>query len=101
MTRELPIACTLEPDALAERRAAWAAVTGAALRGRAEIAGGVRLVFDGAAEPELRSLAALEADCCSFATWTVTRQGAEAVLDVEAAPEQADAVRAMFAAPAA
>jgi hypothetical protein len=48
---------------------------------------------------ELRSLAALERDCCAFAAWAVQEHGAELALDVTAdGADAVAAVRSLFAA---
>ena len=69
---------------------------------RADTSGrGVRLVFAanlGVAD-ELRSLTALERDCCAFATWTVHERGTGLTLDVTADdPDAIAAVRSLFRA---
>lgn len=79
-----PVACTLGAGETARRAARWAALTGRSLMRAARTERGVRLVF--AANPavadELRSLIALERDCCAFASWSVHEHGAELALDV-------------------
>lgn len=67
------IACTLGALDLAERRAAWGCVLGRA-RERTAVPGGVQVALP--AEPELMArfagLVALEQQCCSFLTFTLT-----------------------------
>ena len=104
MTADPPepaIACTLRPTELGDRRAAWERLSERALRERQPIPLGVRLVFAGndEVERELRHLARLEADCCSFADWKVTRRGEGIVLDVTAPGEAVTALRALFDVP--
>ncbi len=96
---ELPIACTLPPGALADRRAAWKALTARALREQHEIEAGVRLVYAGedGVEAALRELVRLEEECCAFAQWQVESEGDDVVLSVLASGEGVAALRAMFA----
>ena len=98
---ELAITCTLRPAERGDRRAAWERLSERALRERRPIPRGVRLVFAGhdEVEGELRHLARLEADCCSFADWKVSRRGEGIVLDVTAPGEAVAAVRALFDVP--
>lgn len=93
-----PVACTLAPTELTDRRAVWEQLSSRALRERRLIAGGMQLVFDAreGVEDELRELARLEARCCSFADWTVRRRDEVVVLDVTAPTESVAAVRALF-----
>ena len=92
------IACSLRPTELSDRRALWERLSERALRKRRPIPGGMQLVFAArrGVEVELRELARLEAQCCSFADWKVQRRGEEVVLDVTAPADAADAVRALF-----
>jgi hypothetical protein len=94
----LPMACTLSPVGLAERRSRWERLGERSLREREEIAGGVRLTYAAAegVEGELRELARLEAECCAFASWQVSVGEGEVVLEVTADGEGAEAVRAIF-----
>jgi len=97
-----PVACTLGAGDLAGRMARWRAVTARAAGERTPTEHGVRLSF--AAGPgvrdELCELAALEADCCTFATWTVREDGDHVLVDVTGdSPEGAQAIQAMFPAP--
>jgi hypothetical protein len=94
-----PVACSLRPAALADRRAAWGRLDDRALRERADAPGGVRAVYaalDGV-EEELAGLVRLEADCCAFADWALSREGDSLVLEVTSSGTGAEAVRAMFA----
>lgn len=96
-----PAACTLGAGDRARRASRWEALTGRSLVRAARIERGVRLVFAanlGVAD-ELRSLIALERDCCAFATWSVHEHGAELALDVTAdGADAVAAVRSLFAA---
>jgi hypothetical protein len=83
---ELPIACSLNPAELAERRAAWAALADVALARHVPLDGGVRLVFDAgpAVETRVRELVTLERDCCGFMRFEVRASVDAVVLDVSA-----------------
>lgn len=95
---KLPIACSLPPAELTDRRAVWERLSERALRERRPTPSGVQLVFatEEGVEDELRELARLEARCCSFADWTVRRGDEEVVLDVTAQGEGVAAVRALL-----
>lgn len=96
---DVPVACTLRPAALADRRATWRRLDDRALLERADAPGGVRAVYaalDGV-EEELRELVRREADCCAFAGWQLSRDGDAVVLAVTSSGTGAEAVRAMFA----
>ena len=54
---------------------------------RAETSHGLRICFRPEAEEELRALAAAEAECCPWATWTVERDAGTIVLDVRSTDE--------------
>jgi MerR family transcriptional regulator, copper efflux regulator len=85
---ELPIACTLSPGELHERRALIGSLTGDALIAREPIAGGVRARFRAApgVERRVRELAAAEARCCPFLELAVTTAPDTVLLDVTGAP---------------
>lgn len=94
-----PVACTLGSADLTDRMARWKAVTARAAGERTPTEHGVRLSFTAApgVATELRELAALEADCCAFATWTVREDSDRVLVDVSGdSPEAAAAVQAMF-----
>jgi hypothetical protein len=90
-----PVACTLGVGDMARRAARWEALTSRSLERATRTERGVRLVFAanlGVAD-ELRSLIALERDCCAFANWSVHEHGAELALDVTG--DGADAIAAI------
>jgi hypothetical protein len=94
------IACTLTTADHAERRERWHRL-GERGAGRVEqTETGLRLEFAAtpAVESELQALAALERECCAFATWTVRRAGSQLTLDVEADGGALAAVHAMVQA---
>jgi hypothetical protein len=96
----LPIACTLTPGAMADRRMAWQGLADRALRAKRATPRGVELTYAPreAVEAELRELAALEAECCSWATWSVRHDAERVVLEVTAPPEAVGALWSMLAA---
>jgi hypothetical protein len=100
MDDPLPIACSLPLDEGADRRVRWERL---AARGNAVLertSAGIRLALrpEPGVEDELRELADLERDCCSFARWNVRDAGDRLVLEVEADGDGAAAVQAMFRA---
>jgi hypothetical protein len=88
--------CSLSAGDYAERRSAWARLNGRALREQRVTPQGMELRFTGGVEAELRELARLEAECCSFAEWTVRADGDQLRLDVTAPAESVPAVHALF-----
>jgi hypothetical protein len=97
--RELPvIACSLNPDQLPERQHRWRALLDRALLDRTAIPAGARLVLasgDGV-ERELEELAALERECCAFASFEVREAAGRVMLDVTSSPDGVAAVRELF-----
>jgi hypothetical protein len=97
---ELPvIACSLTPHELPERRRRWLALADRALTGRDPTEGGVRLTFSAqpGVEQELRDLAALERECCGFASFAVSAFSEHVTLEVTSAGDGVTAVRELFA----
>jgi hypothetical protein len=94
-------ACRLIEDDQAARRERWLRLSDRALCEKEPTDRGVRLRFRRLAgvEDELRELAALERECCSFASWSVRREGDDVVLRVSAEGTSAATVRAMFDEP--
>ena len=72
--------------------------TGQAELARTDTPKGLRLRFraDPAVAHELRTLAATENECCSWAAWSVEEAGAVVVLAVRAQGEAVAAARALF-----
>ncbi len=91
------ITCSLQPLDRSDRRAVWERLCLRALRERRPIPTGMQLVFAPAegVEEELHELTRLEAQCCAFAEWKVSRRAGAVVLDVTAPSEAVDAVRAL------
>jgi hypothetical protein len=96
MTRSIPIACTLGASGLAAQARRWERLMARALTGRDETPDGLRLSFRPEAEDELRALAAVEAGCCAWATWTVEPGDGAVVLGVRSAGEGVATLHGMF-----
>jgi len=98
MTENAPVACTLTPAGLAAQAKRWEQLMARALTGRAETADGMRLSFrpGPGTEGELRALVAVEAECCSWASWTVERTAGTIVLQVRSTAEGIAALHGMF-----
>lgn len=93
------VACTLSKQDLKQRAGRWLALAGRAGRQVSRTDRGLRLTFSAGpgVAAELDELAALERDCCAFASWSVSSAGDRLVLDVSADGEVAvAAVHAMF-----
>lgn len=80
------------------RRRRWLDVIERALAAKTGTPTGVALRFraEAGVAGELRELADLERDCCSFATWAVTSAEGSVVLEVSAEGEGIASVQAMF-----
>lgn len=91
-------ACSLTSEALGDRRQAWQRLADAALHTQRATTRGVELAYrsEEGVEGQLRELAALEAECCSFADWAVDRRGEDVLLTVTTAPESVAAVHDLF-----
>ena len=101
---DLPIACSLNADALEARRRRWHSLGSRALIDQHATESGVRQRYrpDPDVERELRELVALEGDCCGFARWEVHAADGSLELEVSADGEGAAALHEMFGlAPAA
>ena len=96
---DVQIACSLGQDDLSDRRSRWLALADAAPVEISRTARGLRLRFRGGDEAarELGELAELERECCPFADWTVSGDGALQLLDVTAKSDDAiPAVQELF-----
>lgn len=84
--KELPIACTLTPGAMADR-VEWLRRLGAAslLAGERRDAM-LELRFDAAAEHEVREWISTEQECCAFLSFDVDTSGRELRLAVSGPP---------------
>jgi hypothetical protein len=83
---------------LAAQARRWVRLAARAMTGRAETAHGIRLAFrpEPGAEAELRALAAVESECCPWASWTVETSAGHLVLDVRSAGDGIDALHGML-----
>ena len=79
------VACSLSPAELEETGEAWQKMFRLSLVSRAEVPGGLRLVFHPGSAGALRQLVDIERECCPWitfeldgATLTLTSQGAGA-----------------------
>jgi len=97
-TATAPVACSLGKAALAEQAGRWARLAARAMTQREQTGDGIRVTFrpGPGTEEELRALAAAEARCCSWASWTVHDDGTQLVLDVRSAGDGVAALHAMF-----
>jgi hypothetical protein len=80
----VPVACTLTPGDLATQAGRWQRLLARAMAERAETGNGLRVSFrpEPGAEEELRSLVAVESECCRWAEWSVQTSAGTIVLDV-------------------
>jgi hypothetical protein len=95
----VPVACSLTTEGLAEQAGHWARIAARAMTGLALTADGLRLVFrpEPGIEEELCALVAVETRCCPWATWTVQASATEVALDVRATGDGIAALHGMFA----
>jgi hypothetical protein len=91
---ELPLACSLDAAAFAEREARWRALSARALVGRERLAEGVRLRYRAGAAEELRELVRLEGECCAFLDLRLAESAEHITLEVSGPPEAAEIVEA-------
>jgi hypothetical protein len=96
--KELPIACTLTPAAMAER-GDWLRRLGRAslVEGRRRD-GGLELRFDAAAEDEVRQWVEAERECCAFLGFGLDRAGDEVRLRVTGPPGSEPVLDGLLAA---
>jgi hypothetical protein len=94
-----PIACRLNAAALTDRAGAWRALLADGLVGREPRPDGVRLHFSSAVENEVRTLVALEAECCDWFQGLVTLDGHRVTVDLIAVGDGPAVLQAMFDAP--
>jgi hypothetical protein len=96
-----PVACSLGQADLAGRTDRWRTLAGRALARVSPTPRGLLLVFGAGpgVTDELAALAALERDCCAFATWSLRADGSEITLEVSGDGDEAvSAIQSMFAA---
>jgi hypothetical protein len=92
------VACTLTRKDLKTQHDRWVRVCAEAGTVRIETEDGLRIVFadkPGVAD-ELRALVAVENECCSWAQWTVLRDGDLLFMDARSRSEGIAALHGMF-----
>ncbi|MEY2420995.1 MAG: hypothetical protein QOI95_1062 [Acidimicrobiaceae bacterium] len=93
-----PIVCTLSSDAMADRSSAWTELLGRATE-REPTTTGMRLRFD--TDPDVAAtiadLAAREAECCAFFSFSITVDARGVWLGVDAPPDGRPVLDALFA----
>jgi DNA-binding transcriptional MerR regulator len=100
VTGEVPIACSLDGEAVGRRLDDWQALLGTVIE-RTAIDGGVRLAFAARTPTEsIAGLAAAEHDCCRFFAFALTIDQRGPALEVRAPAEALDLVTALFGDPA-
>ncbi|MGN6379004.1 MAG: hypothetical protein ACTHNU_08655 [Gaiellales bacterium] len=94
----MDIACTLSDRDHAAQTEAWRRLRDGAELGVEEIEDGVRVRFrdDDGVRAELRRLAAIERECCSWASWSVHSEPEQTVLEVRSRGAGVDTARAIF-----
>ena len=94
----VPVACALTPADLAAQAGRWQQLLSRAMTERAETADGLRLSFRlrPGVQEELRTLVAVENECCPWASWTVDSNHGQIVLDVRSAGEGIAILHSMF-----
>jgi hypothetical protein len=92
--KELPIACSLDAEQLAERKERWRALGEHSLISTDRSDDGARQRYRGGAaiEAELRDLVELEAECCPFLDLRVERVDAEIWLEISGPPEAGETI---------
>ena len=95
----IPVACSLTSAGLAVQAQRWFRLAARALSQRATTPDGLRLTFRTGpdVEAELRELAAIENECCSWARWIVTATEERVIVDVRSAGDGVAALHGMFA----
>lgn len=101
-----PVACTLAATDLAAQASRWKRLAARAMDKLVTTEDGVRIIFVAHAgvETELRALANIEAQCCSWARWSVESAADRVTLVARSARAGIPTLQAMFAdlpAPAA
>lgn len=91
-----PIACTLDADGKVERAGDWRRLAKASLLRKARIENGMDLYFQPSAEEAVRSIAALEKQCCAFFDFEFRSTDEAFVLTVTAPPEAEPVLLGLF-----
>jgi hypothetical protein len=94
----LPVACALTSADLAAQTGRWQQLAARAMTGRADTSYGLRMCLRPApgVEEELRTLVAVENECCPWADWTVRASAGQLLLDVRSAGAGIATLHTMF-----
>lgn len=97
-TTGLPVACTLAAADLAAQASRWKRLAARAMEKLIKTEDGVRVSFGAHAgvEAELRALADIEAQCCSWARWSVESAEDHVTLVAGSAGQGIPTLHAMF-----
>jgi MerR family transcriptional regulator, copper efflux regulator len=91
------MACTLEPDDIPDRLAAWHALLAGASAPATDPDGATRVEFgDSNSLPELARLVAAEQQCCGFLSFTITVDRGGTALEVRSPQGASDIVAKLF-----
>lgn len=93
-----PVACALTPAGLAAQATRWQQLTARAMTERTETAHGLRITFrpEPGVEEELRSLVAVENQCCPWASWTMQTSTRQVTLDIRSTGHGITTLHSMF-----
>ena len=95
-----PIDCTLGASELTDRLATWEQLMGTAVRRLTLASGGIRIELpDDVDVGALASLVQAEQGCCAFLRFALTIDHRGVALEIDAPPDAAELVTAMFGAP--
>jgi hypothetical protein len=94
---EVPLACTLDADAMAARVAWIRQITRRDLVAHHLDGATLRLTFRRQAEEEILRIMALERDCCAFLDFALDAGPTQVVLTITAPPAVAKYARVLFA----
>jgi hypothetical protein len=97
---DIPVACTLSPAEMADRRSLWQSIAGD-IANRRSGSDRLEIVFVPSPEVErvLPSLVDAESRCCAFASWSLRRDDEGVVLSIEAPPDGITALAQEFGFP--
>ena len=96
-----PVACTLSTADMAAQARRWEQLIAQAMTGRTETSDGIRLRFrdDPKVQDELHQLVDVEKQCCPWASWTVSDDTREVMLEVRSTEAGLATLHAMFTRP--
>lgn len=94
------VACTLSSEDLGTQSERWGRLRAQAGLGRTATDDGLRTTFrdEPAVEDELRALVAVENDCCSWASWEVSREDGILVMHARSTGDGIAVLHGMFEA---